>query len=99
MQATKIDEAECCSPEMICPAADDDDSNSDDDDELDLFGEMTEEEKEAKAKKDAVSICALPTTRLCICSQQLGHLQKHRSSASFIRLHQARGDSVAAKWT
>ena len=36
--------------------ADDDDSNSDDDDELDLFGEMTEEEKEAKAKKDAVSL-------------------------------------------
>lgn len=35
--------------------ADDDDSNSDDD-ELDLFGEMTEEEKEAKAKKDAVSL-------------------------------------------
>ncbi|KAL3133394.1 hypothetical protein ABBQ38_007262 [Trebouxia sp. C0009 RCD-2024] len=34
--------------------ADDDDSNSDDDEELDLFGEMTEEEKEAKAKKDAV---------------------------------------------
>ena len=40
---------------MPTPPADDDDSNSDDDDELDLFGEMTEEEKEAKAKKDAVS--------------------------------------------
>ena len=37
-------------------AADDDISGSDDDDEdLDLFGEMTPEEKEAKAKKDAVS--------------------------------------------
>ena len=37
-------------------AADDDMSNSDDDEEdLDLFGEMTPEEKEAKAKKDAVS--------------------------------------------
>ncbi len=37
-------------------AADDDDmSDSDDDEDLDLFGEMTDEEKEAKAKKDAVS--------------------------------------------
>ena len=30
-------------------------SDSDDDEDLDLFGEMTPEEKEAKAKKDAVS--------------------------------------------
>jgi hypothetical protein len=30
-------------------------SDSDDDEDLDLFGEMTDEEKEAKAKKDAVS--------------------------------------------
>ena len=42
--------------------ADDDDSNSDDDDELDLFGEMTEEEKEAKAKKDAVSLQFFPVS-------------------------------------
>ncbi|KAL0055242.1 hypothetical protein WJX82_009291 [Trebouxia sp. C0006] len=36
-------------------AADDDDmSDSDDDEDLDLFGEMTDEEKEAKAKKDAI---------------------------------------------
>lgn len=34
-------------------------SDSDDDEDLDLFGEMTEEEKEAKAKKDAVSNCCL----------------------------------------
>ncbi|KAL3148989.1 hypothetical protein ABBQ32_001845 [Trebouxia sp. C0010 RCD-2024] len=41
-------------PASKATADDDDESNSDDDEELDLFGEMTEEEKEAKAKKDAV---------------------------------------------
>lgn len=42
---------------LLAAAADDDMSDSDDDDEdLDLFGELTEEEKEAKAKKDAVSL-------------------------------------------
>ena len=41
--------------ECIAAADDDDMSDSDDDEDLDLFGEMTPEEKEAKAKKDAVS--------------------------------------------
>ena len=48
--------------------ADDDDSNSDDDDELDLFGEMTEEEKEAKAKKDAVSFRFFLVSLIVTCT-------------------------------
>lgn len=55
---------------MISLFADDDDSNSDDDEELDLFGEMTEEEKEAKAKKDAVSPWGLALTE---CTPDLKH--------------------------
>lgn len=59
---------------LLAAAADDDMSDSDDDDEdLDLFGELTEEEKEAKAKKDAVSLpldtntCMLETLHNLSC--------------------------------
>lgn len=41
-------------------------SDSNDDEDLDLFGEMTDEEKEAKAKKDAVSSLCQSCCRLSL---------------------------------
>lgn len=65
---------------------DDDDSNSDDDDELDLFGEMTEEEKEAKAKKDAVSLHFFPVS-LIMASIHTGQLSNCTGSLWLVTAH------------
>lgn len=67
---------------LLAAAADDDMSDSDDDDEdLDLFGELTEEEKEAKAKKDAVS---LPLDVKTCTLEALHNLSCHTQHTSLV---------------
>ena len=55
MQCSSPSQALETSQHGLCYAAGSDDDDDDDDDEdLDLFGEMTPEEQEAKQKKDEV---------------------------------------------